>query len=108
VIEQENPYAKKGTALRVDNMGGDTIGYLPEDHWLFRAVVEEGKGCLARVKSKSGSPVGILLEARLDEDAKVVILKYGEKLPKDSKGGCMGVVAFMAVGLAYSLSGFMA
>lgn len=107
VIEQDNPHSQKGIALRVDNMDGDTIGYLPEDHWLYRAIVKEGKGCLARVKSKSGKPVGIVLEARLGNE-EVPTLKYGEKLPQSSKGGCMGVLAAIAVGLAYSVSGYIA
>ena len=61
VIEEGNPHAGDEIALRVDNSDGDTIGYIAEDHWLRRAILDEGKGVLAKVDSKAGRLMGTVL-----------------------------------------------
>lgn len=92
VIETGNPHSQSGTALRVDNMDGDTIGYVPEDNWLYRAVVTERKGGLARVDFKGGKPLGIRLEVQLGDEP-IPTAPYGERLPQPASKGCLGSVA---------------
>lgn len=92
VIERENPHAEKGTALRVDNMDGDTVGYIPSDSWLYRAIVIEGKGCLAKVEFKDGRPAGLRLKVQLGGEP-CPSVQYGERLPRSSPAtGCLGVL----------------
>lgn len=69
VIEAGNPHAEGGTALRVDNMDGDTVGYIASDSWLYRAIIEEGQGCLAQVEFKGGKPAGLRLKVQLGHEA---------------------------------------
>jgi hypothetical protein len=91
VIERENPHAENGVALRVDNMDGDTIGYVPADSWLRRAILEDGSGCLARVSGKAGRPVGIVIEVQLGPE-EVPTVVYGDRTSQgSSKSGCFGI-----------------
>lgn len=78
LIELDNPYSKTGTSLRVDNLNGDTIGYIADDHWLKNAVVHEKKGCQAVVLGIEGDPMGVVLEVQLTSEA-IPTLMYGEK-----------------------------
>lgn len=92
VIETDNPHAKEGTALRVDNMDGDTVGYIPTDSWLYRAIVIEGKGCLAKVEFKGGRPAGLRLKVQLGGDA-CPSVQYDERLPQSKPpAGCFGAL----------------
>jgi hypothetical protein len=91
VIEEGNPHAEGGNALRVDNMDGDTIGYIREGHWLRRAILEEGRGVLAKVDSKGGKPVGLVLLASLAESP-CPRVAYGERLPEPTPSGCLGSI----------------
>lgn len=90
VIERNNSHAEKGTALRVDNMDGDTVGYIPTDSWLYRAIVVEGKGCLAKVEFKGGRPAGLRLKVQLGGD-RCPSVQFGERLPQSKPpAGCFG------------------
>ena len=44
--EPDNPYDPRAIAAVCH---GDTIGYLPQGHWLGRALLDEGKGVRARI-----------------------------------------------------------
>ncbi|WP_145916853.1 hypothetical protein [Erythrobacter sp. QSSC1-22B] len=97
VIEQGNPHADEGIALRVDNMDGDTVGYILSDSWLFRAIVKEGKGCLAKVEFKGGRPAGLRLRVQLGGE-KPPTVQYGDRLtPSKPSGGCLGVLVALVV-----------
>jgi hypothetical protein len=97
VIERDNPHAEEGIALRVDNMDGETVGYIPTDSWLYRAVVIEGKGCLAKVEFKGGRPAGLRLKVQLGGEP-CPSVQYGERLPQTSpSGGCLGLLVAMAL-----------
>lgn len=76
--ELNNPYSKTGTALRVDNLKGETIGYIAEDHWLRDAIIHEKKGCRARVLRIEGEPMGVVLEIQLGGES-VSAIEYGKK-----------------------------
>lgn len=45
--ERGNPYDAE--ALVAVNADGETLGYIPRDNWLRRALVDEGRGCRAVV-----------------------------------------------------------
>lgn len=92
VIERDSPHAEEGTALRVDNMDGDTVGYIATDSWLYRAIVIEGKGCLAKVEFKGGRPAGLRLKVQLGGEPCPAV-QYGERLPRSSpQAGCLGLL----------------
>ena len=76
--ELNNPYSKTGTALRVDNSNGETIGYIAEDHWLRDALIHQKKGCRASVLGIEGEPKGVVLEIHLGGEVMPVI-EYGKK-----------------------------
>lgn len=100
VVEEGNPHAGDATALRVDNSDGDTIGYIAEDHWLRRAILDEGKGVLAKVDSKAGRPIGIVLLVQF-ADTPCPRVAYGERLSAPVNSGCLGSIgAALFVGLA--------
>lgn len=63
--EQDNPYDDRAIAATCH---GDTIGYLPRDSWLTEALLDEGKGCNARVSRLSRGTkglTGVTLEVQL-------------------------------------------
>lgn len=92
IIERNNPHTEEGTALRVDNMDGDTVGYIATDSWLYRAIVIEGKGCLAKVEFKGGRPAGLRLKVQLGDEA-CPSVEYGQRLPQSkASSGCVGVL----------------
>ena len=97
VKETGNPHAKNDIALRVDNTFGDTIGYIPEDNWLYQALIVENKNALARVSFKDGRPAGIRLEVQLESEGNLPSVEYEQKLPQPT--GCLII---LAVGLLTS------
>lgn len=102
VIERDNPHAEEATALRIDNMDGDTVGYIPTDSWLYRAIVIEGKGCLAKVEFKGGRPAGLRLKIRLGGEPCPAV-QYGERLPRSKPtAGCLGsIIALLFIPTAW-------
>jgi hypothetical protein len=71
--EPDNPYDE--LALRVDNDRGEIIGYIAKDSWLRGAIHDEGKGCVATIKSiGTGSEglLGVVLDVTLANDAILV------------------------------------
>lgn len=54
--EPDNPFDDRAVAV---SCHGDTIGYLPRDSWLTEVVLDEGKGCSARVSRLSRGAKGI-------------------------------------------------
>ena len=106
VIEEGNPHAGDEIALRVDNSDGDTIGYIAEDHWLRRAILGEGKGVLAKVDSKAGRPMGIVLLVQ-SADNPCPRVAYGERLSAPATPGCLeSVGAGLLVGTAFLATAF--
>lgn len=66
VHEPDNPYDERAIAATCH---GDTIGYLPRDCWLTAALLDEVKGCSAKVKRLPRGAegiTGVTLEVRLD------------------------------------------
>jgi hypothetical protein len=64
--EQGNPHDPK--ALAAFSAQGQRIGYIAQDHWLRRAVMEDGQGCSAAIISVAPGQRGfqqIVLEVRL-------------------------------------------
>ena len=47
--EPNNPYDDEAIAVARDD--GATLGYIPSDSWLRRALLDEGKGCTATVQT---------------------------------------------------------
>jgi hypothetical protein len=100
ILEEGNPHAAGGKALRVDNMDGDTIGYIAEDNWAYRAIVSEEQGALARVLSKHGgrgAPTGIVLEVQLGPE-EVPRVPYGRSPPRQATSGCLLIFALLPLG----------
>ena len=92
VIENGNPHAEVHIALRVDNMDGDTVGYIPEDSWLYRAIITEQKGCLAKVVFKDGRPAGLRLQVQLGGEPCPTV-NYQERLvPASANTGCFAIL----------------
>lgn len=59
--------AQDKRAVAVQDGEGATIGYLPRDHWLTGALIEEGKFCTARIERIEGGDesrpnLGVVLE----------------------------------------------
>lgn len=64
--ELDNPYDERAIAATCH---GDTIGYLPRDSWLAAALLDEEKGCSAKIKRLPRGEegiTGVTLEVRLD------------------------------------------
>jgi hypothetical protein len=61
-----NPYDP--LALVVVTALGDTIGYIPRENWLRRAIHEEAKGCDAHIRSIQGDVgrVGVVIQVSLN------------------------------------------
>lgn len=62
VHEPDNPHDE--TAIRVDSMAGETIGYAPRASWLHRLVHEMGRG-VSGVIDSIGYSRSCLLGARI-------------------------------------------
>lgn len=56
VAEPDNPHDLRAIAVRDGD--GATVGYLPRDHWLADAMLDEGKGFSAEVKELTGGGTG--------------------------------------------------
>jgi hypothetical protein len=91
--ELNNPYSKSGAAVRVDNLNGDTIGYIANDHWLKDAVNKQKKGCSARIFGIEGQPMGVVLEIQLTSDD-VPTIEYGQKsIPSNARPSSIASIA---------------
>lgn len=68
-FEYGNAYDKR--ALVVLAPGDQVIGYIPRDHWLKRAIWDEGKGCSATIEEIAGlsGKLGVILRVTLDSTA---------------------------------------
>ena len=71
--EPENPYDDRAIAVVAAFTGepGETIGYLPRDSWIADALLDENKGCRAKIKRLSRGQdgiTGVTLEIILDGD----------------------------------------
>lgn len=67
--EADNPYDDQ--ALCAKTRGGETIGYLARDHWLRRAIHEEGRGVTATIHSTGVGQRGfiqVVLSVTLSDD----------------------------------------
>lgn len=62
-------------------MDGASVGYIPTDSWLYRAIVLEGNGCLDKVLLKGARPAGLRLKVQLGGDA-CRSVQFGERLPQ--------------------------
>ncbi|MEM8917217.1 MAG: hypothetical protein AAGE37_00040 [Pseudomonadota bacterium] len=78
LLELDNPYSKTGKSLRVENVYGDVIGYIADDHWLKSALVHERQGCQAVVLGIEGNPIGVILEVCLGF-GEIPMIPYGQK-----------------------------
>ena len=78
--EPENPFDKNAVAV-TDSLRR-TLGYLPRDSWLKRALIKEKKSCLARVHSIKGGGragsgnVGVVILVTIDEGHKIGMRQY--------------------------------
>lgn len=62
-----NPHDPR--ALVVVASGGNTIGYIPRDNWLQRAIHDEGQGCaatIASIETAAGGQLGVVLDVALN------------------------------------------
>ncbi|HEX8419449.1 MAG TPA: HIRAN domain-containing protein [Sphingomonas sp.] len=65
--ETGNPH--DDLALVVVATGGKTIGYIPRDHWLRRAIHEEGQGCaatIAAIERAGGGSLGVVIDVAMN------------------------------------------
>jgi hypothetical protein len=69
--EAGNPY--DADALVVVDGDGSTLGYIPRDNWLRRALVDEGKGCRATVEDREAvsAAVWMTIAVTLTDDAPI-------------------------------------
>jgi len=56
--EPNNPYDDEAIAVTRDD--GETLGYIPRDSWLRRALLEEGKGCTATIHTAKAGARGFI------------------------------------------------
>ena len=61
--EPDNPYDDR--AIAVMNAAGEQIGYLPKGSWAGEALIEEVKGCQARI-TEITFPAGVRIEIVLE------------------------------------------
>lgn len=54
--EPDNPHDP--AAIRVVDCDDNVLGYIPRDHWLKRAMIEEGRECPAKIKEIHGGDRG--------------------------------------------------
>ena len=88
VPEPDNPHDPRAIACRDGN--GATIGYIPRDHWLTAAILDEGKGARAVVKTIHGGDggrpsLGVVLTVELAEKGEPV-----ESTPSGASGKFKG------------------
>lgn len=65
--EPDNPHDEEAIAAVCH---GDTIGYVGRGSWLRRAIIDEGKGCCARILSvhRGLDAVGVSLSVQLSDN----------------------------------------
>lgn len=56
--EPDNPYDNNAIVAVSDT--GETLGYVPRGNWLARALLDDGKGCRASIKSIGSGDSGLL------------------------------------------------
>ena len=72
IHEPNNPHDKTAISARIP--GGATIGYVPRDSWIKRAVLDEGWAMRARVGAINGEQtgnLGVVLDLVMLDDAEV-------------------------------------
>ena len=78
--EPENPF--DNNAVAVTDSSRRTLGYIPRDSWLKRALIKEKKSCLARVHSLNGGRrrgsgnVGVVILVTIDEGHRIGTRQY--------------------------------
>ena len=78
--EPDNPF--DNSAVAVTDSLRRTLGYLPRDIWLKRALMKEKKSCLARVHSIKGGGrggsgnVGVVILVTIDEGHRLGTRQY--------------------------------
>ncbi|WP_278983227.1 HIRAN domain-containing protein [Sphingobium yanoikuyae] len=87
--EPDNPY--DCMAIRVENSGGRTIGYVPRTSWLRTAVHEQGRGVAGVVDSIGMSRaclLGVTISVTICADHVKVVSYFPDRAPpKPPKGG---------------------
>lgn len=77
VRELDNPF--DADAIVVLSEKGRTIGYLPRDSWLRRALIRENKGCVAKVRELTGKGkkyTGVVLDVALVAGQPIAARQY--------------------------------
>ncbi|WP_167398611.1 HIRAN domain-containing protein [Blastomonas natatoria] len=77
VLEPDNPFDSKAIAAIDDR--GRTIGYVPADSWVRRALLKEKQACKVRVKQVTGKgrkTQGVVLEVALGHGEKIGQRQY--------------------------------
>lgn len=85
IHEPENTYDAR--AIRVESSYAETIGYLPRDGWLTKAILDQGKPAkawVASVEKGEGNYLGVALEVGVGKE---VVEELAAPLHQSS--GCM-------------------
>lgn len=106
VHEQGNPHDP--LALAVLSVRGECVGYIPRDHWLRRAVMEDRRGCYALIREIIPGQKGrrqIVLSAQL-RTGPVGTVYYGAPQDIDAMiylflGIAAMVIGMITVGLSH-------
>lgn len=67
--EPGNPHDTSGRAIAVESSRGETIGYIAREHWLKEPLLDDGKGCTARISEigrGDGASLGVVLSVSLE------------------------------------------
>ncbi|PZQ21267.1 MAG: hypothetical protein DI569_12630 [Sphingopyxis macrogoltabida] len=87
--EPDNPY--DCMAIRVENSGGQTLGYVPRNNWLRTVVHEKGRGVAGVIDSIGMSRaclLGATISVSICADRVKVVSYYPDRAPpKPPKGG---------------------
>ena len=89
IHEPDNPHDE--TALRVESLAGETIGYVPRSSPLHRLIHERGRG-VAGIIDSLGKSRACLLGATLsvtvtDDSVRVASYYPGKSAPEPPRGG---------------------
>lgn len=92
IHEPENPYDPR--AVKAATHAGRTIGYLPRDHWLGRAIIDEAADPLAVIAEVTGGgkgkrSKGIVLAIFTGKEADAMRARAAplQRLPASRTGG---------------------
>lgn len=98
--EQGNPH--DGKALAAFSSRGERLGYIARDHWLRRAIMEDGDGCTAVIASMNPGYRGfreVVLQVRLGGPPVKAVQWSGETstLAADNDQQAAGILGFIAI-----------